>query len=235
MSEPFVIFHSIRGSRAAGIATEKSDIDHFKIVIPPTEALIGLGNMKGSQHQDRSTGEDTRIVTLKEFLRQALNGRSTELECIFCRGRDILDISPHGEELLKHRNRLVSRKLFSSLLGFASGQQKRMLRGNSDRFRKDLGVDPKSAAHGLRALWQAIQLKRTGKLKLFIDSNFDRNLILSIKNGNVNRTDVQRCVDEFEEILESTPLHPEIPEVPDYKFWNNFLIRVHKARIEQKV
>jgi primosomal protein N' len=77
------IYKCLRGSYAQGVTTPTSDKDYFEIVLPPIEAVLGLQEMVGSQHI--KNGIDIRTITLKEFLRQALHGRSTELEVLFAK------------------------------------------------------------------------------------------------------------------------------------------------------
>lgn len=228
------IFKCLRGSHATGIATAQSDRDYFEIIIPCVDALIGLKEAKGSQHKDVGSGEDVRIITLKELIRSALQGRSTEIECLFCREQDILGIShPEGSLLLENREKLVSQRLLRSLLGFSTGQRAKTFNGNKDRFREDLGYDPKSAAHGIRAMWQAIRLKQTGQLKFYIEDKDWRQIIVDVKEGLKTRHEVERIMNLQELLFKSHPENLSLQKEPDYNFWNSFLIKLHSNIIQE--
>lgn len=213
-----------RGSHAQGVATPTSDTDYFEIVLPPIEAVLGLQEMAGSQYI--KDGIDTRTITLKEFLKQALHGRSTELEVLFTRPEHQLEVSTVGRTLIDNRHKLISRKLYASLTGFYHGQKHRMFRGNAGRYDEKLGYDPKMAAHGVRAIWQLINLKRTGNLEVFVCDQDIANLILSLKRKEISLSSLHERLSNLEE--ESNSIDDgNVKEDPDYNWASNFLIGVY--------
>jgi hypothetical protein len=219
-----VIYKSLRGSHAQGVTTPTSDKDYFEIVLPPIEAVLGLQEMVGSQHiQD---GIDTRTITLKEFLRQALHGRSTELEVLFARPEHQIEISPVGQALIDNRHKLVSQKLYGSLTGFYKNQKHRMFLGNGGRRDEKIGYDPKMAAHCVRAIWQLINLKLTGDLAIFVSDPLTADLIVALKKKEICLATLNDHLSGYEGIL-ATLTNDKVQEEPDYKWANNFLIGVY--------
>jgi predicted nucleotidyltransferase len=223
------IFYSLRGSHAHGLATAASDRDLFKIVLPPEDAILGLQEMRGSQHI--KDGEDSRVITLKELLKDALMGRSTEIEMLWAKPEDIGSIDHYGAELVEERHRLISRRLFRSLNGFADGQMKRMLRGNTNRFNPTLGYDPKSAVHGLRALYQVRYLKQNGELVLKIEDEQVRGELMSVKNGEKTLAELMKLFEDYNTAQAAMP-EDKLPAKPNYEWANQFLKRTYREHCQ---
>jgi predicted nucleotidyltransferase len=216
------IYKSLRGSHASGTNTPESDRDLFEIVIPSSEALIGLGNMKGSQHIKEKV--DTRVITLKEFINGALKGKSTEVEVLFVKPGHVLFETKEGYALRQNAPSLLSQRTFNSILGFFRGQFKNALNGNKDRYRNDLGYDPKSVAHAARAMWQAIQFKKTGQFHIFIEDATARLIVMKMKLGELTQAQVIAQLEDFKAIFDELPENPNIQKQPNHKFWNDFII-----------
>lgn len=228
------IYKCVRGSRATSLNTPNSDTDLFEVVIPPVDCLLGLQEMKGSQKMDKASGEDSRIITLKELIRQAIHGRSTEVEWLFVDPEHVIEQHPvYGRELELMRDNLVSARMYKSMLGFATGNRQAAINGNKDRFREDLGYDPKALSHALRALWQAIMLKKHGRVVVAPVGDY-KETILAVKYGQLSR---QVALDRFatwDHRLNSMPENPQVRSKPDHELLNNWLVSVHSDYLDQK-
>jgi hypothetical protein len=217
------IYKALRGSHAYGTAGPNSDRDFTEIVIPDVDHVVGLQNMKGSQHIEEEN--DTRVITLKEFINGAISGRSIELECLFVRDSDIIECTELGSQLFVNREKLLSQKLFKSMLGFITSQKLRSFNGNKDRFDAKLGYDPKSAYHCLRVLLQAVRLKQTNILETYVDNAEWRDRLISIKNGLMDLEVINNLINAMEETFNNS-WPSGLPEMPEYKFWNDVLINL---------
>lgn len=231
-----ILYKAIVGSKAFGLANSQSDTDYFTIVVPPAECIVGLSDMKGSQKVDKESGIDSRIITLKEFLKGVLQGKSNEIECLFVSPEYILNQSLDGHYLYRHRNKLLSKRMYKSLLGFTIAQQARMLRGNTNRFDKNLGYDPKCAAYGLRAIYQAIILKQSGKFEVVLPG-WRNDVIRDIKQSNTlwNKDEMIALFDKYIKIFDEIEDNSGLPAEPDYDFWNKFLMDTYRSAINIKL
>lgn len=222
------IFKSLRGSHAHGIATPQSDRDYFSIVIPPVEAIIGLGEMKGSQRIEGI--DDIRVITLREFLRAVEHGRSTELEMLWAPEDVIIQITPEGRYLLENRDKLLSQRLFKPLFGFAGGQIQRSLKGNNDRFDPELGYDPKSMVHAFRSLWQAKKLKQGPELPLRLDAGM-KIMLKQVKAGDWTKDQIVECIQQWDAEVQAQELSWDLRSSPDRTWMEDFLIRTYSNHI----
>ncbi len=218
------VYRCLRGSHAQGVTIPTSDKDYFEIVLPPIEAVLGLQEMVGSQHI--KDGIDIRTITLREFLRQALHGRSTELEVLFAKPEHQIEISTVGQALLDNRHKLVSQRLYGSLTGFYKNQKYRMFMGNGGRRDEKLGYDPKMAAHCVRAIWQLINLKMTGDLAIFVSDPLTADLIVALKQKEISLQLLDDQLAGYEGIL-ATLNDDKVKKEPDYAWASNFLIGVY--------
>lgn len=224
------IFKALRGSHAHGLATPESDRDFFSIVIPPVEAIIGLGEMKGSQRIEGD--EDIRIITLKEFLRAVEHGRSTELEMLWAPEDCILECDDTGQTLLNNKEKLLSERLFKPLFGFAGGQIQRSIKGNNDRFDPKLGYDPKSMTHAFRSLWQAGQLKESPQLPLRLPDHM-QCFLRQVKAGDWSKDEILECIDEWDRDMRELSAEWDIPAGPNRVWMEDFLMCTYAAEVKR--
>jgi predicted nucleotidyltransferase len=119
-----VIYQVVAGSRAHGLATEESDTDSRGVCIPPPEVLLGLGEFE--QHE--SPDHDHVIYSLAKFARLALEGNPNIIETLFTDDEHVLECDALGEELRRHRESFLSRRVGERFMGYALGQLKRIER-----------------------------------------------------------------------------------------------------------
>jgi hypothetical protein len=204
-----------------GLDTEDSDEDFFEVFMPSKSALLGLDSVKPSQHV-KNDEVDIQCITLKRLVEGIVNGRVTDLEPLFCKREHIFidfDID---------RSKMLSRRLMRPLLGMVTHQRNLALKGNTDRYREDLGYDPKAACHCSRALWQAIRLKTAGVLKMYVDEDDERNRLMMVKRGELSKQEVLDDWDKAEAYLKRLNFPKSLPDDVDRDYWQNFLIRAQE-------
>lgn len=111
-----IICKAIYGSNLYGLTGPQSDID-IRGVYLPDKSDCYLGKIK-----DTIDGQgDTQLFSLQKFLRLAAEGQSIALEVLFTPPDKTLNDSPIWHELVKNRQRFLSKKM-KNFMGFSKAQ-----------------------------------------------------------------------------------------------------------------
>jgi len=121
-NEPLVIFETVHGSTAYGLAREGSDIDLKGIVVGPRSWY--LGPTAGPEQLTLSA--DHVRYELRRFVRLALDGNPNVIELLWTRPEHHLILTPLAERLLAERDRFLSRRVADRFGGYAIAQVKRI-------------------------------------------------------------------------------------------------------------
>lgn len=100
-----VIFETVHGSRAYGLATEASDTDLRGVFVPPALALHGF---REAPDQIEPTAERV-LYEVRKFFRLAAACNPTVIEVLFTDAADHVTVSPEGRRLLARRAEFLSR------------------------------------------------------------------------------------------------------------------------------
>lgn len=139
------ILVTVAGSRAYGMATDKSDVDIKGVVVPPVE--YGLGFTKrfeqaeAPEHMRLFLGhltpeEQDVVLTTKlegvlyahaKFMKLAADANPNILDVLFCREEEIRHITNRGHTLRHHRQLFLSTKVKHTFSGYAAAQMKRLI------------------------------------------------------------------------------------------------------------
>lgn len=118
------IFLTTAGSRSYGLHNEFSDFDSRGITICPINYYLGF-NKKFEQYTSNNP-HDTVIFDIRKFFSLTKDGNPNTLELLFTEPEDHLLVSDLGEELLKHRDKFLSRNLKERYIGYAKAQAHRI-------------------------------------------------------------------------------------------------------------
>ncbi len=120
--EPRILYETVHGSRAYGLARAGSDIDHKGIVAGPPAWYFGFRPAP----EQIETGPDRVLFELRKFVRLAASGNPTLLEVLFTDPADHVVVAPGGARLLAERDAFLSRRVAESFGGYALAQLKRI-------------------------------------------------------------------------------------------------------------
>ncbi|MEU9395287.1 nucleotidyltransferase domain-containing protein [Streptomyces sp. NPDC048324] len=212
------IYACVMGSRAFGLATDGSDTDRRGVFLAPTPLFWRFE--KPPTHVE-GPGEEQFGWELERFCELALRANPNILECLHSPLVEYADDT--GRELLALRGAFLSRRAHDTFARYALGQRKKL--------EADVRVHGaprwKHAMHLLRLLTSSRDLLRTGVL--MIDVGELREPLLAVKRGEVPWPEVEswmgRLADEAEEAAHRSPL----PEEPDRRRVEDFLVRVRRA------
>lgn len=144
MTEPTLIFETVHGSRAYGLAREGSDTDHKGILVGPRRWYFGFAPAP----EQIELSADHVCFELRKMMRLAAANNPTILEMLFTDPADQRVLHPAARRLLDARDRFLSKRVADTFGGYALSQL-----GRIRRHRRWLLEPPKSAptrgAYGL--------------------------------------------------------------------------------------
>ena len=120
--EVTVIFETIHGSRAYGLATESSDTDRRGVFVPPP---LGFHGFRGTPDQIEPSAERV-LYELRKFFRLAVACNPTVIEVLFTDPAYHVTVSPEGRRLLDRRSHFLSRLAGDSFGKYGLAQLRRI-------------------------------------------------------------------------------------------------------------
>lgn len=122
MSAHRLIYETVHGSRAYGLARPDSDLDLKGVLVGPAAWYLGfVGGPEQIEH-----GGDHVQYEIRKFMRLAAAGNPTLIELLFTEPEDHRVVTPAGERLLAARDAFLSRRVEKSFGGYALSQLKRI-------------------------------------------------------------------------------------------------------------
>jgi predicted nucleotidyltransferase len=178
--EPTVLYETLHGSRAHGLAVEGSDTDLKGVVVGPRRWYFGY---RGGPEQI-DLGPDHVRYDLRKLLKLVAKANPTVLELLFTEPEDHRVMTRWGERLLAERKRFLTKRVARSYGGYAKGQLRRIEKKH-DRQRVEGGpdYDPKDAMHLIRLQRMAIEILERGEV---IVRRPDRETLLAIRRGEAS-------------------------------------------------
>lgn len=118
-----LIFETIHGSRAYGLARQGSDTDIKGIVVGPPQWYFAP---EPGPEQISVRGDDHVRFELRKFFRLAIAGNPTLLELLWTDPQHHLTVGPAGQRLLDARGAFLSKRVANTFAGYAMSQLKRI-------------------------------------------------------------------------------------------------------------
>lgn len=115
-----ILFEAIVGSQAYNLATKTSDLDVKGVYLQSNEDI--LSNRYVPQV---NVDKDTTYYELRRFLELVSTGNPNVLELLYIPERCVLKTSPEWKELLKHREKFLTKKCYGTYQGYATSQMKK--------------------------------------------------------------------------------------------------------------
>lgn len=121
-NEPHLIFETVHGSTAYGLARQDSDVDLKGVAIGPREWYFGI---EPAPEQVDPSRDHVRYE-IRKFFRLAADANPTVLELLFTRPEHHRTVSESGQTLLDHRDAFLSKRIADRFGGYALSQLKRI-------------------------------------------------------------------------------------------------------------
>jgi uncharacterized protein len=219
----FVIFKCVIGSRAYGLEGEDSDTDRRGFFLPPADlhwSLYGVPEQLENEETQEAYWE------IQKFVNLALKANPNVLECLY--SPLIETATPIAQELLDQREMFMSKLAYQTFNGYVMSQFKKM---QAD-IRNHGQVKWKHVMHLIRLLISGIGVLREGFVPVRVDSYRDQ--LLAIKRGELDWDEVEKWRLSLHKEFDTAYQESKLPERPDYKQANEFLIRARRTALELK-
>jgi len=207
-----VIYRCIVGSTAYGLAQEGSDTDRRGFYLPPADAEWSLAGVP----EQLETDNEEVYWEIEKFIRLALKANPNVLECLY--SPLVETCSPLARELVDLRHIFLSRYVHRTYNAYVLSQFKKI----EQDLRSSGQLRWKHVMHLIRLLLSGVEVLKHGFVPLRVDDYRER--LLAIRRGEEpwERVEQWRLTlhRELDSALESTRL----PEHPDYRRANDFLI-----------
>jgi predicted nucleotidyltransferase len=139
-----VIYETVHGSHAYGLATEDSDLDLKGVMVGPRGWYLGY---QAPPEQIELT-KDHVLYDARKFFRLAAAANPTVIELLWTDPSDHRVVTAEGERLLEHRDDFLSRRAQDTFVGYALSQLKR-IKGHRSWLLSPPKQEPKRRDYGL--------------------------------------------------------------------------------------
>jgi len=117
-----LIFETVHGSRAYGLATESSDTDRRGVFVPPHASFAGY--LEGPEQLEPAP--ERVLYDVRKFFRLAAVCNPSMIEVLFTDPADHICVTPEGVLLLEHRHDFLSRLAGDSFGKYGLAQLRRI-------------------------------------------------------------------------------------------------------------
>lgn len=217
-----IIYECLVGSKAFGLADEESDEDIRGIYVAPDDVLMSLW---GAPEQLEDKECDTVHWELEKYLRLALKANPNVLETMWT--PLIRKKTDLAEQLLGIREIFLSQHIFKTFGGYALSQFKKM----KTEYQQTGNFRNKHALHLIRLLISGAKALTEGAI--MIDVSEYRSDLLAIKAGTLSFEEIQQWRRQLEEEFNRAHEKTILPELPDVKAANEFLLKARQFAREQ--
>lgn len=224
------------GSVMHGASVGSDDHDYYAVYLEPPAVKLGL---RPIEHHVWSTSDNTRkntrddidlvMYSLTKFARLAAGGNPTILHFLFV--RNALGPNPWWGYVADHADNFLARSHLRKFIGYADAQFDRLTGKRARKqFRPELlekyGFDTKAAMHGIRLMYEALDLLRDGKMS-FPNPHAER--LIAIRKGEYSLDQVVRQYEELKHECLRTQLHSPLAEEVDIRQINRILANVYQS------
>ena len=231
-----VMYETLMGSVAFGVASDTSDIDVYGFCIPPQDEVFPhlTGEIPGfdepkkrfTQFQqahilDESTAHpgtieyDLAIYSIVRYFSLCLECSPNVIDSLFTPDDCVLHLTPVGSMVREARHMFLHKGCWPKFQGFADAQIRKMRSpnptGKRGQTREQFGFDIKYAYHLVRLISQCEQILK----ECDMDLRRNRDHLQAIRRGEVPEQEIFRWYAEKEKRLDSLYENCKIRDQPD--------------------
>ncbi len=231
---------AVSGSHAYVTANPGSDVDYRGTFAQGRRNILSLeAPFDGI---NRSEPDDVQVDSLKRMLSLALAGKFSMAEMLFVPKHCVLHQDPLLDNIMAHRDDLVSRRWFKGILGYFNSQavslaakgtgsnlgrmRAEYTRGPKDQ--PDEQYDGKFALHAIRLGYVGLDLAHQGRV---IVQRPEAGFLLKVPDGEAfsTRSDLVSYLGNLDSQLKAACESSNLREEPDQQLWNHLYREVEDA------
>ncbi len=227
----------VGGSELHGAKVGKTDdTDLYGVYIEDPQHALGLEprehfvwSTAGDERRNGPDDVDVTLYSLRKWAGMAAKGNATALHFLFAEPQEV---DPKAwKKIQAQREVFLSRGSAKQFLGFADDQFKRLTgekgsgkKGQRPEYIGKYGYDTKAAMHGLRLLYECLELMAHRRITL---PRPEKDLLIEVRSGEWTLERVlahaKKLMKEVEEAVASSPL----PETIDRTAISRLVAQIH--------
>ncbi len=215
---------------------QTDDTDIYGVYIEDPEHALGLNSREhfvwstaGNNSRNGPDDVDVTLYSLRKWASMAAKGNATALHFLFADPKEVS--ARTWRRIQKNKSVFLSRMSAKQFLGFADSQFKRLTgekgsgkKGQRPEYIGRYGYDTKAAMHGLRLLYECMELMQQGTITL---PRPEKDLLIEVRSGGWELKRVlahaHRLFGEVEAAVAGSPL----PEKVDRSAISRLIAQVH--------
>jgi uncharacterized protein len=227
----------VGGSELHGAKVGKTDdTDLYGIYIEAPEHALGLEprehfvwSTAGDERRNGPDDVDVTLYSLRKWAGMAAKGNATALHFLFAEPREI---DPSAwKKIQANAHLFLARTSAKQFLGFARDQFKRLTgekgrgkKGQRPEYIGKYGYDTKAAMHGLRLLYEGLELMKEERITL---PRPEKELLIRVRTGAWRLERVLAEAQRLFKELEDSVLTSALPERVDRVAISRLVAKVH--------
>lgn len=230
-----IILIGLGGSHAYGTNNETSDLDVRGCALNSKEEI--LTNQHYEQFVDEKT--DTTVYAFNKLISLLCNCNPNTIEMLGLKPEHYLFLSPVGQELLHNKDLFLSKKAAQAFGGYATAwsEMHNVVKdyakvGKRNKNAIEHNKLGKHMMHLIRLYMMCLDILERKEIVTFREK--EHELLMSIRNGEYldgNRQPIPEffeMVDDYEKKMKYAKENTDLPEKPDYKAIQEFVMDVNE-------
>jgi uncharacterized protein len=215
---------------------QTDDTDLYGIYVEDPEQALGLDpgepfiwSTAGDERRNGPDDVDVTLYSLRKWAGMAAKGNATALHFLFAQPHEV---DPAGWKTIQAQRELfLSRSSAKQFLGFADDQFKRLTgekgsgkKGQRLEYIGKYGYDTKAAMHGLRLLYECLELMAHRRITL---PRPEKDLLIEVRSGSWTLERVLAHAKTLTKEVEEAVLSSQLPERVDRAAISKLVAQVH--------
>jgi uncharacterized protein len=222
---------------------QTDDTDLYGVYIECPEHALGLDprehfvwSTAGDERRNGPDDVDVTLYSLRKWAGMAAKGNATALHFLFAEPQEVPPAT--WKKVQEHREAFLSRNSAKQFLGFADAQFKRLTgetgggkKGQRPEYVGKYGYDTKAAMHGLRLLYECLELMAHQRITL---PRPEKESLIEVRSGAWTLDRVLRLAKQLENDVKQAVANSPLQERVDKVAISRFVAQIHREFWESR-